>query len=770
MCIVYSIYYMIVNNKNIHLHLRCTCNNEEIQFIRHIGHIGYVEDGCTGHLGGGGGKKQLEVYKKEGFPYVRKFINPDVLYKKLVLFARNGEGAEGDRDKNKKRTFAIHDNQGLIHTHLRELLRGKGWKEVSINSEYADFAWVGATIGTNYLKYDKSIYEIKTILKNLLVGGGVKGDTDNKDVITNKSCLYTNMKKQFPNIYKKYMMKTYAYNRLYDYKEGDVVIIRPIGAGAGGGADVYVVNTTNEFNKSITKLKRYKQVIITKYIVNPLLLKTLSYKKFHLRMYLMICTCKDGFKWHFWDRGKIITAELPYVPDDFTNPLIHDTHFKSTHINKYFPDDLNLEKSVISKLYKQMNEIMEASANIIKDHAFSYPESKYAFEVFGVDMMITDDFVVKLIEINARHDYGVDDLKKKDGDKHNHFCSSFFDWIYENAIIPVFGGDGDRGRDGRKGNGRDGDGGKGDEGNKFISYEQYKLDRERFEIKEDIRFNGKYVSIYIPNYKMDDKNNIDLLVDYFTEESRIKAQKNKDEPSLYTYYHEKNLLKDAIKWLQEHNKKITLGTLRDSFYEFKMIYNASPESTIFYILLWKQLYPNKTYDEFSSMHVLDGAGGYGTRLLASIVLNMHYIGVEPNTMSTTGFKEMIDMFGDSKKQIMYEDGLPNAEGVNSIKNNTMDIVMFSPPMYDGEIYSNDDKQSTNMFKDYNTWKNKFLYESLRILWSKLSIGGFIVFQSIRYNLIRELIEKEFKDARFLGVISRKTYSGRFKPNWIWTKA
>jgi hypothetical protein len=55
------------------------------------------------------------------------------------------------------------------------------------------------------------------------------------------------------------------------------------------------------------------------------------------------------------------------------------------------------------------------------------------------------------------------------------------------------------------------------------------------------------------------------------------------------------------------------------------------------------------------------------------------------------------------------------------------------------------------------------------LWSKLSIGGFIVFQSIRYNLIRELIEKEFKDAKFLGVISRKTYSGRFKPNWIWTK-
>jgi hypothetical protein len=730
---------------------------------------------------GGGEKGQLDIYKKykkEGFPYVRKFINPDVLYEKLLSYARNGDkgdkGAEDKRDKgtgDKGKTFAIHDNQGLIHTHLREILLSKGWQEVSIDNEYADFAWVGATVGTNYLKYDKSIYEIKTILKNLLVGGGVKGDTDNKDVITNKSCLYTNMKKQFPSIYRKYMMKTYSYNKLYSYRDGDVVIIRPIGAGAGGGADVYVVNTTTEFNKSITKLKRYKQVIITNYIVNPLLLKSLSYKKFHLRMYLMICTFKEGFEWHFWDKGKIITAELPYVPDDFTNPLIHDTHFKSTHINKYFPDDLNLEKSVISKLYKQMNEIMEASANIIKKHTFSYPESKYAFEVFGVDMMITDDFIVKLIEINARHDYGVDDLKKKDGDKHNQFCSSFFDWIYEHAITPVFkGGGGEEGEGGDGGEGEEGrEEGEGGEDGKFISYERYKLDRERFEIKEDIRFNGKYVSIYIPNYKIYDKNNIDLLVDYFTEESRIKAQKNKDDPSLYTYYHEKDLLKDAIKWLEKHNKKITLGTLRDSFYEFKMIYNASPESTTFYILLWKQLYPNKTYDEFSKLRILDGAGGYGTRLLASIVLNMYYIGVEPNTMSTAGFKEMIEMFGDSKKQIMYEDGLPDAEGVNSIKNNTMDIVMFSPPMYDGEVYSNDDKQSTNMFKDYNTWKNKFLYESLRILWSKLSYGGFIVFQSIRYNLIRELIEKEFKDAKFLGVISRKTYSGRFKPNWIWTK-
>jgi hypothetical protein len=466
---------MIFTNTNINSCLNSCCTNE-MHYKRYIQHIQNIQD--IQHIpnenmvisGGGGENSIYNTLKKEGFPYVKKFIKPDILFSKLVNYSKSMDkcgnnkvelsrniATKGTNASNTKvMTFAIHDNQGLIHTHLRELLIngdsggiGGGWEEVSINSAQADFAWVGATVGSNYLKYDKSIYDIKTTLKNLLVGGGVKGDTDNKDVITNKACLYKNMKKQFPNIYKKYMMKTHNVhiknNELYDYKDGDVIIIRPIGA--GGGADVYVVNNTSEYKKAISKLKRYKQVIATKYITNPLLLKCLSNKKFHLRMYLMVCVGEPygtkgafgtGFSWHFWNKGKIITSKLPYIPDDFTNPQIHDTHFKSTHINKYFPNDLNLEPATIKKLYSQMNEIMEASAKIIKNNAFSYPESLYAFEIFGVDMMITDDLVVKLIEINARHDYGVDDLKKENGDKHYKFCADFYDWIYKYAITPVF--------------------------------------------------------------------------------------------------------------------------------------------------------------------------------------------------------------------------------------------------------------------------------------------------------------------------------------------
>ena len=665
-------------------------------------------------------KDEIIKWKKIGFPYVKKFINPKKIYKKLIFYAKN-------------KTFTIHDNQGLIFNHLQFLLKNYLWKQIDINSTSVDFAWVGATIGNDYLKYDKQIYEIKSILKNLLKGGGVKGDTNFKDVITNKSELYFNMLKHNQFITQKFMMKTIKLN-LLNYVNDQIFIIRPIGPGAGGGADIHIITNNKELEDVKLKLKKYNDVIATEYIQNPLLLKNLDFKKFHLRMYFLVNNFKN-FSWYLFSKGKIITAELPYINKDFYNSKIHDTHFKSTYINKYFPNDLELPNDITENILLQMYQCLENAADIIKNNIECYEESKYCFEVFGVDFMITDDYKVKLIEINARHDYGVNDLKKENPEGFKIFCSEFFDWIYKYAINPIFPN--------------------------YISYEYYKLDREKFEIKENIKFNNKFISIFIP---LEDYNNIDILVDYFTEKSRIKAQKNKNSPSLYDHYYNNDLLPRAIKYLIQNKQNINFQTLRESFYNFKEIYNASGESTLFYITLIKILFNNN----INNIKILDGAGGYGTRLLASIILNINYVGVEPNSMSTNGFKRMIKKLGNKEKQIMYEDGLPDAKGINDLKDNSMDLVMFSPPLFDGEIYSKDEKQSTNLFTDYDTWKNKFLYKSIDILLSKLKSNGFIVFQSLRYNIIRDYIEtKTFM--KYKGVISRKTYSGRYKPNWIWIK-
>jgi len=299
---------------------------------------------------------------------------------------------------------------------------------------------------------------------------------------------------------------------------------------------------------------------------------------------------------------------------------------------------------------------------------------------------------------------------------------------------------------------------------KYINYNPYHL-KERFILSKniDIKFRNQYISIFIP---LEDFSKMDLLVDFFTENSRIRAKLKPSNKSLYNHYSDGDLIQKSILKLMNGDKPITIQNLRDVFYEFKDIYNASPESTLFYLTMFSIIFNNKS--NLSDLIIIDGAGGYGTRLLTSIILNCYYYGVEPNTMSIQGFNDMIKDFGDSNKQIMFHDGLPDAKGINNLPNLFADVIMFSPPLFDGEIYSNNNKQSTKMFPTFNDWKFNFLFNSLKILWSKLKINGFAIFQSMRYDYIHEFMTS-LPNAKFIGVISRKTYAGRYKPNWIWTK-
>ena len=57
-------------------------------------------------------------------------------------------------------------------------------------------------------------------------------------------------------------------------------------------------------------------------------------------------------------------------------------------------------------------------------------------ELNGIVNSITD--IVKLIEINARHDYGVNDLEKDNPAGFEQFCNQFYQWIYDTTIFPIF--------------------------------------------------------------------------------------------------------------------------------------------------------------------------------------------------------------------------------------------------------------------------------------------------------------------------------------------
>ena len=337
--------------------------------------------------------------------------------------------------------FTIHCSQGLIHSHLIDLLTSKGWKYIPFDEItpdiFIDFAWIGGTIGDEYLKFDERVYSLKTTLKNLIVGSGVRGDNRDKDVITNKYELYYNIYNLSPEICRRHLCESYDLKRLTFLQKDQILIARPVGVGTGGGNGISIITNNKELiDTKFSLCRKYKSIIASEYIKNPLLLND---KKFHLRMYWLVYPNTNGDYYHSLHKvGKIITALDRYQNNDWHNKKIHDSHFCSTDTNRYFPYDINLSNEITDHLFVQMNDILNIAYRVLLPHTKCYNDTKYGFEVFGCDFMITSDFIVKLIEINAKHDYGVNDLKKENANGFISFCSGFYDWIYEKAILSIF--------------------------------------------------------------------------------------------------------------------------------------------------------------------------------------------------------------------------------------------------------------------------------------------------------------------------------------------
>jgi hypothetical protein len=419
--------------------------------------------------------------------YYTKYIK----YKTKYLQLRNeGNGALEGGGSGHNLTYLILDNQGLYHDRLRELLNMNGFKEVSkkqvlsSSSKFVDFFWMGQS-NKEGDRFDRDLYQIKSTLKTLLWRDN--SHTRGKDVVTNKQQLYTNMNKHFPDICSKHMAKTFLLkdveslsslihtpvptntptdtatdttdttdtttntttdtatdttdttdtatdttdttNTATAMRGKGVYIVKPAGHGACAGVGVTVVTNDRELEEARSTLsRRFKNIIISEYIQNPLLYEG---RKFHLRMYILINS--EPFSWAFWDRGKAMTAKLPYIKGDWTNKEIHDSHGETTPKDIYFPEDI-LPKDKYRYVYQQMKLILGAVAELIKPNTRCYEESRYCCETFGIDFMITDDYTVKLIEINAEAGYG---SKNKDKTKYKAYCSAYFDWFYKNSLIPL---------------------------------------------------------------------------------------------------------------------------------------------------------------------------------------------------------------------------------------------------------------------------------------------------------------------------------------------
>jgi len=276
--------------------------------------------------------------------------------------------------------------------------------------------------------FDKQTYSIKADVMNIL-------DTDSKQNLTRKYYLHHSLHTS------SFITPTHDLFT-FNYTSG-TYIIRPCGMVFCGGKDIIIVSTKDEFDDARnfysnlissysthrTKSLRDVKVIISEYITTPLLFND---KKFHLRLYLLVVPqlqskCKISRTF-----GKILTAKLPYINYDFSNKDIHDTHVGSTPIPLFFPTDFP-DQSMLPNINTQLDQLEIELSSLAKFTTHFTDQTKTAYEVFGMDIMVLSTGEIKLLEINDRVGYWSDNSNERT----KQFIIDHSEWQWNEAILPL---------------------------------------------------------------------------------------------------------------------------------------------------------------------------------------------------------------------------------------------------------------------------------------------------------------------------------------------
>lgn len=249
---------------------------------------------------------------------------------------------------------------------------------------------------------DERLFNIKSVLKNII--------GDDRKAVTVKYNLYDNLIKIsgaqvfLPKTIKFDIKdKPISYlNTFKQYFKSGRPMICKIG-NMGEGQHIITTNKFEEFYKFMEHFFdilqknpniQFNKWILQEYIDNPYLIDG---RKFHIRLHLIY---QPGNKPSYYIHNSYLAlADEPYIKGDWENKAIHDTHFQG-RLGISWPDDFYLSSAQVSHIYKQYDFICSCIVNNIGGNCYS--DADNCFQMFGLDLMITDDLTVKLIEVNAK--------------------------------------------------------------------------------------------------------------------------------------------------------------------------------------------------------------------------------------------------------------------------------------------------------------------------------------------------------------------------------
>jgi len=274
-------------------------------------------------------------------------------------------------------------------------------KEETFKQKFINFIYFDRGSGILNKREKAKLWNIKTNYLSAL--------KLNEPNFTDKSILNKYVKDNDNQLYKKYFMIQFDLNNINKINNKKLYITKPIPGYAGLGVKVFnSKNKINEYIKNYKKpnnkkyMKEPERWIIEEYIENPLLIKE---KKFHMRVTLL-GICKNGnTKVYYHKHSLIFPAKHKYNTEKL-NMNIHNTHgtLTESHEKMLFPRDFEkiFGKRKTNKINKQIEDLLKGLNDNGIFNFECFENSKNCFEIYGIDIMITDKFVIKCLEINEK--------------------------------------------------------------------------------------------------------------------------------------------------------------------------------------------------------------------------------------------------------------------------------------------------------------------------------------------------------------------------------
>lgn len=206
-------------------------------------------------------------------------------------------------------------------------------------------------------------------------------------------------------------------------------------------SDNIIICETNddfEFYKHI--INDYDYIVSQDYILNPHLFNK---KKYHVRIYFLITIIDNIFNSYTIKYGKIVVARDNYPLTDCDTNNNNNNNYKNVyqHLSKYifndneyeFPNDLNndLNQNIIENIWKKIQDILVKLSVILSDNIYQHKNTKHSFHLFGLDFIITDDYDVKLLEVNRYPCL----MTKFDKNKENNLEENFIFNLIDDVVL-----------------------------------------------------------------------------------------------------------------------------------------------------------------------------------------------------------------------------------------------------------------------------------------------------------------------------------------------